>query len=321
MSKELIKEKLNKFGSDKEQFLFILSYDLSKFYIQKLSTLPKNMKFQIDSQVNVELKRKIVLEKFPITFDEYKKKFDFLQEEIKKGNSYLCNLTAKTKIKTSFGLDEIYENVHAKFKLRFQNKNDNFVCFSPERFIEIKDNKIFTYPMKGTIDNSIPNAQDLILNDKKEMAEHTMVVDLLRNDLGIVGSKVRVDMFRYVEKINAGNKKLFQVSSKISANLQNNWHENIGDILTSLLPAGSITGTPKKKTIEILNKVEDYDRGFYTGIFGFFDGENLDSSVMIRFIEIDKKGELFYKSGGGITCDSNVELEYQELLDKIYLPF
>ena len=111
------------------------------------------------------------------------------------------------------------------------------------------------------------------------------------------------------------------MSSKISANLQNNWHENIGDILTSLLPAGSITGTPKKKTIEILNKVEEYDRGFYTGIFGFFDGENLDSSVMIRFIEIDKKGELFYKSGGGITCDSNVELEYQELLDKIYLPF
>jgi para-aminobenzoate synthetase component I len=175
--------------------------------------------------------------------------------------------------------------------------------------------------MKGTIDASIVNAQARILGDIKEMAEHTMVVDLLRNDLGIVGSKVRVEKFRYVEKINAGNKKLFQVSSKISANLQNNWHENIGDILTSLLPAGSITGTPKKKTIEILNKVEEYDRGFYTGIFGVFDGVNLDSSVMIRFIEKDKNAELFYKSGGGITCDSNVELEYQELLDKIYLPF
>ena len=321
MSKELIKEKLNKFGSDKEPFLFILSYDLSKFYIQKLSTLPKNIKFQIDSQVNVELKRKIVLEKFPITFDEYKKKFDFLQEEIKKGNTYLCNLTAKTKIKTSLGLDEIYENVHAKFKLRFQNENDNFVCFSPERFIEIKDNKIFTYPMKGTIDNSIPNAQDLILNDKKEMAEHTMVVDLLRNDLGIIANNVRVDKFRYVDIINAGDKKLLQVSSKISATLEENWNERIGDILTSLLPAGSITGTPKKKTIEILENIEDYNRDFYTGIFGIFDGQNLDSSVMIRFIEENEKGDKFYKSGGGITCDSNVLNEYQELIDKIYLPF
>ena len=323
MSKELIKEKLNKFGFEKEPFLFVLSYDLSKFYIEKLSNLPSTIKFELNFKEHQKTKtvQENKLEKIPLSFKEYKKKFDILQNEIKEGNSYLLNLTAKTKIKTALSLENIYKNTQARFKLRFQNQNENFVCFSPERFVEIKKNKISTYPMKGTIDSSIINAQARILGDIKEMAEHTMVVDLLRNDLGIVGSKVRVDKFRYVEKINAGNKKLFQVSSKISANLQNNWHENIGDILTSLLPAGSITGTPKKKTIEILNKVEEYDRGFYTGIFGFFDGENLDSSVMIRFIEIDKKGELFYKSGGGITCDSNVELEYQELLDKIYLPF
>ena len=323
MSKELIKEKLNKFGFEKEPFLFVLSYDLSKFYIEKLSNLPSTIKFELNFKEHQKTRtvQENKLEKIPLSFKEYKKKFDILQNEIKEGNSYLLNLTAKTKIKTALSLEDIYKNTQARFKLRFQNQNENFVCFSPERFVEIKKNKISTYPMKGTIDSSIINAQARILGDIKEMAEHTMVVDLLRNDLGIVGSKVRVEKFRYVEKINAGNKKLFQVSSKISANLQNNWHENIGDILTSLLPAGSITGTPKKKTIEILNKVEDYDRGFYTGIFGFFDGENLDSSVMIRFIEIDKKGELFYKSGGGITCDSNVELEYQELLDKIYLPF
>ena len=323
MSKELIKEKLNKFGFEKEPFLFVLSYNLSKFYIEKLSNLPSTIKFELNFKEHQKTKtvQENKLEKIPLSFKEYKKKFDILQNEIKEGNSYLLNLTAKTKIKTALSLENIYKNTQARFKLRFQNQNENFVCFSPERFVEIKKNKISTHPMKGTIDSSIINAQARILGDIKEMAEHTMVVDLLRNDLGIVGSKVRVDKFRYVEKINAGNKKLFQVSSKISANLQNNWHENIGDILTSLLPAGSITGTPKKKTIEILNKVEEYDRGFYTGIFGFFDGENLDSSVMIRFIEINKNGELFYKSGGGITCDSNVELEYQELLDKIYLPF
>lgn len=323
MSKELIKEKLNKLGSSKEPFLFVLSYDLDKFYIEKLSEISSTIKFELNFKEHQKIKttQNSKLEKFPLSFENYKKKFDILQNEIKEGNSYLLNLTAKTNIKTTFSLDEIYENTNAKFKLRFQNQDENFVCFSPERFIEIKKNKIFTYPMKGTIDASFVNAEARILGDIKEMAEHTMVVDLLRNDLGIVGSKVRVDKFRYVEKINAGNKKLFQVSSKISATLQNNWHERIGDIITSILPAGSITGTPKKKTIEILNKVEDYDRGFYTGIFGVFDGENLDSSVMIRFIEVDKNGELFYKSGGGITSDSNVNLEYQELLDKIYLPF
>ena len=323
MSKELIKEKLNKFGFEKEPFLFVLSYDLNEFYIEKLSLLPSSIKFELNSKEHQKDKivKKSILNKFPISFEEYKNKFDKLQEEIKKGNSYLLNLTAKTKIETLHSLDDIYENVEAKFKLKFKNDKNDFVCFSPERFVEIKKNKIFTYPMKGTIDANIPNAQARILGDTKEMAEHTMVVDLLRNDLGIVGSKVRVDKFRYVEKINAGNKKLLQVSSKISANLQNNWHENIGDIITSILPAGSITGTPKKKTVEILNRVEDYDRSFYTGIFGVFDGINLDSSVMIRFIEANKDGQMFYKSGGGITIDSNVLIEYQELLDKIYLPF
>jgi para-aminobenzoate synthetase component 1 len=321
LSKDLIKEKLNKFGSLKEPFLFVLSYDLSKFYIQKLSLLPSSIKFEFDSKETKNRIQEALLEKFPINFEQYKIKFDLLQEEIKNGNTYLCNLTAKTKIKTSLSLDEIYELVQSKFKLRFQNENDNFVCFSPERFIEIKENKIFTYPMKGTIDASIPNAKEIILKDIKEMAEHTMVVDLLRNDLGIIASNVKVDKFRYIEKINAGDKKLLQVSSQISANLENNWNERIGDILTSLLPAGSITGTPKKKTVEILEKLEDYNRDFYTGIFGVFDGKNLDSSVMIRFIEEDIEKNKFYKSGGGITCDSNALNEYQELIDKVYLPF
>lgn len=322
MSKELIKEKLNKFGLEKEPFLFVISYDFSKFYIEKISQIPSNIKFQLDEKENLEKSfKKTKLEKFPITFKEYEKKFDILQEEIKKGNSYLLNLTAKTKIQTSLSLDEIYENTKSKFKLRFQNENDNFVCFSPERFVQIMDNKICTYPMKGTIDASILNAKEKILADKKEMAEHTMVVDLLRNDLGIIGSNVRVENFRYVETINAGDKKLLQVSSKISANLEDNWSDKIGDILSSILPAGSITGTPKKKTVEILKNIENYDREFYTGVFGVFDGKNLDSSVMIRFIQKELNDELYYKSGGGITCDSKAKLEYEELIDKIYLPF
>ena len=322
MSKELIKEKLNKFGLEKEPFLFVISYDFSKFYIEKISQIPSNIKFQLDEKENLEKSfKKTKLEKFPLTFKEYEKKFDILQEEIKKGNSYLLNLTAKTKIQTSISLDEIYENTKSKFKLRFQNERDDFVCFSPERFVQIMDNKICTYPMKGTIDASILNAKEKILADKKEMAEHTMVVDLLRNDLGIIGSNVRVENFRYVETINAGDKKLLQVSSKISANLEDNWSDKIGDILSSILPAGSITGTPKKKTVEILKNIENYDREYYTGVFGVFDGKNLDSSVMIRFIQKELNDEMYYKSGGGITCDSKAKLEYEELIDKIYLPF
>ena len=316
-----LKEILNKFGSDKEPFLFVLSYDLEKSYIEKLSKLPKNIKYNINENPNNNIDFKTTLEKKPIHFKEYKSKFDILQEEIKKGNTYLANLTTKTKIYTDYSLNDIFDKVDPKFKLLFENNNEKFVCFSPEKFVQINENKILTYPMKGTIDSSIKNAKTLILGDIKEMAEHTMVVDLLRNDLSINASHVRVDDFRFVDTINAGDKKLLQVSSKISGNLSENWNEKLGDILTSMLPAGSITGTPKKKTIEIINNIEGYDRGYYTGICGIYDGKKLDSYVLIRFIEEDKKGNKFYKSGGGITCDSDANKEYQEMLDKVYLPF
>jgi para-aminobenzoate synthetase component 1 len=146
-----------------------------------------------------------------------------------------------------------------------------------------------------------------------------MVVDLLRNDLSMVAKQVRVNKFRYVDKIKAGQKSLLQISSKITGVLETNWHERIGDILLPLLPAGSISGAPKIKTLEIINKVENYNRGFFSGVFGYFDGSKLDSAVMIRFIE-QKNGQFIYKSGGGITIDSNPQLEYEEMLDKIYIP-
>ena len=295
----------------------MISYDLKKYFIKPLKNLDEDIKFGISSDDKKTFKQKENLKKYPISFDDYKKKFDYVQEQIASGNTYLLNLTAKTKIDTKLSLDEIFEIADAKFKLKFKDK---FVCFSPERFIKIKKNKIYTYPMKGTIDANIPNARAKILGDMKEMAEHTMVVDLLRNDLGIVSKKVRVEKFRYIDEIKAGEKRLLQVSSKISGELEENWTENLGNILVSLLPAGSITGTPKRKTVNIIKDIEEYERDYYTGIFGVFDGKSLDSSVMIRFIEKDEGGELFYKSGGGITCDSNVRLEYQELLDKIYIP-
>ncbi|MGJ0297355.1 aminodeoxychorismate synthase component I [Aliarcobacter cryaerophilus] len=313
------KDNLNKFGSLKEPFLFLISYDLEKIYIEKIQNLSQNIKFEIDSKNKKNIKD-YSLKKYPISFDEYKKKFDLIQDEIKNGNSYLLNLTAQTKIDTNLTLDDIYEASSSLLKLRVKIDNLDFVCFSPEKFIYIKDNKIYTYPMKGTIDTNLTDAKNILLNNKKELAEHTMVVDLLRNDLGKVAKNIKVEEFRTFSKIITKDRELFQTSSIISGDLQNNWQEKIGDILSNILPAGSITGTPKKSTIEILKNIENYDRGFYSGIFGIFDGINLQSFVLIRFIE-NINNELFYKSGGGITSDSIAKEEYEELLNKVYLPF
>lgn len=256
------------------------------------------------------------LTKQPIDYKRYKIGFDKIIEHIKAGETYLLNYTCSTPVKTTLTLKEIYQKAHAKFKLRFK---DEFVCFSPERFIKIVGNTISTYPMKGTIDAAITDAKEKILENKKEMAEHVMVVDLLRNDLGIVARDIKVEQFRYVEHLKTGEKELLQVSSKITAQLPSSWREDFGTIIRSLLPAGSISGTPKRSTIAIIEEVEEHKRGFFTGVFGYFDGQNFDSAVMIRFIE-KQNGNLVYKSGGGITLDSNAQEEYQEMLDKIYIP-
>lgn len=294
----------------------MINFDMSSYDIIDLKNLPNDITYNINTQ-SVYKNHNIKLTKQPINFKNYKIKFDKIQNHINNGNSYLLNLTSKTSIKVNAQLKDIYNVANAKFKLYYKDK---FICFSPERFIQIENNKISTYPMKGTIDANIKNAEDILLNDKKELAEHTMVVDLLRNDLSIISSNVKVEKFRYCEKIKAGDKELLQISSKITGKLKNDWENNIGNIITSLLPAGSITGTPKKKTVEIIKDVEQYERNYFTGIFGVYDGKTLDSGVMIRFIEKDKDGNLTYKSGGGITSDSNSKKEYQEMCDKIYIP-
>jgi len=319
--------------------------------------------------------RKKIVAKFPIPFNHYLSAFQKVIREIEKGNSYLLNLTFPSLIFTNYNLLEIYNSTPAPFKLYFKGK---FVCFSPERFIKVEGNQIFTYPMKGTIDATIPDAENKILNNQKEMAEHIMVVDLLRNDLGIVGRKVRVTKFRYIDKIYAGRTPLLQVSSEITATLPTDWEKGWREWLPLLLPAGSISGTPKRKSVEIIRKVERYRRGYYTGIFGIVDEERkrLDSGVIIRYLErveewesfkkldvgklgigelgigkletnklesgklevskleIDKlgieeaskkewkeswKNVWIYKSGGGITIDSNPYSEWKELIRKIYL--
>ena len=309
-------EFLNSLGKRREPFLFISDFKAQKLEVILLKDLESSdVEFCIDENYTYK-EHTHSLNTTPIDFKKYDEKFNAVIEKIKSGETYILNLTQATKIESKQTLKTIFNVANAHYKLRFKDK---FVCFSPEKFIQIEDNTIHTFPMKGTIDASLENAEEKILADSKEMAEHIMIVDLLRNDLSIVATDVEVKEFRYISKIEAGNKNLLQVSSHISGKLQENWHEKIGTILKSLLPAGSISGAPKKNTLEIIEKVEEYERGFFSGVFGVYNGETLDSGVMIRFIEKTEDG-FIYKSGGGITLDSNVKLEYEELQDKIYLP-
>lgn len=326
--------KINDFASKGIPFLFIGDFEGENCMIEALENLDEEeIKFWVNGKHNYlkseSLAFEVKLQKSPISFSQYKIAFDNVQKNIFQGNSFLTNLTCETPINLNISLLEVFERSEAKYKIYVKDK---FVCFSPEIFVQIdKEGKISSFPMKGTIDAALPDAVQTIQNDKKEFYEHTTIVDLIRNDLSKVAEKVWVEKFRYIDRIKTNDKQeILQVSSQVSGLLSSDWRENLGEILFKMLPAGSISGAPKEKTLEIIAQAEEYtypaqfektsyNRGFYTGICGIFDGETFDSGVMIRFIE-QKPDGLVFKSGGGITSNSIAQKEYDEMIQKIYVP-
>ncbi len=311
---------MNRRGKAGEAFAFLIDFDFQKPRLFSLKNSSDEILWQTPFHCNFQ-KKKLKNEPFrwdteSISAKHYANAFLKVQEEIHNGNTYLLNLTFPSKVNTNLKLEEIFHRSSALYKLFLK---DSFVCFSPEIFIRISNGIISSYPMKGTIDATLADAEEILKNDPKELAEHNTIVDLIRNDMSLVAENVCVENFRYIDHIKSNRGELLQMSSKITGKLPDDYAENIGNIITQMLPAGSICGAPKKKTVEIIKAVEAYERGYYTGVFGIFDGKNLDSCVLIRFIEQTSNGQIF-KSGGGITYLSNCENEYNELIQKVYVP-
>jgi len=313
-------ERMNSLGQEKVPFLFIVDFEMEKPLIFPLTDVdPKLILFDVNGFTNVETQTpflEVAIDKFPESLESYKRKFEKVFAHLEYGDSFLTNLTIRTKIKLSQTLQDVFFLSEAKYKLLF---HDQFLLFSPETFIRIVDGSIYCHPMKGTIDAAIPGAREKILASVKELSEHVTIVDLIRNDISQVASDVRVTRFRYVDEIRTNSKTLLQVSSEIIGYLGEDYRSQLGDILVRLLPAGSVSGAPKPKTLDIIKDVESGKRGYYTGVFGIFDGQNVDSAVMIRFIE-KENGLYYYRSGGGITTQSDVTSEYLEAIDKVYVP-
>ena len=314
---------MNRLGLSGRPFIFVVDYKQEQVWVAEPEEVePGEVLYDLNGVTNVTSKAETFPEKYvewetnPVSFETYSRSFRTVTEHIYAGNSYLVNLTCATPVRTNLTLKEIFYLSHAPYKLWVKER---FVVFSPEIFVRIENGFIYSYPMKGTIDASLPDARERILADRKEEAEHATIVDLIRNDLSQVASEVTVSRYRYIDELQTNRGRLLQVSSEIRGKLSEDWKASLGDILFRLLPAGSITGAPKKKTMEIIGEAETYERGFYTGVMGYFDGHRLDSAVMIRFIG-QEGGDFLFKSGGGITSQSDLESEYNEMKQKVYVP-
>ena len=377
-------------ASQDEPFLFVINYQGDKAFIRLLSDInPEECLFDFEGRGNFSHARKETLKEEilkketlkeetsettwqiePPLYEDYERSFNIVKSNIMAGNSYLTNLTCRVPVSCNLSLEEIFHRAKGKYKLLLRRKRTQaedkahlkeenieenltpFVCFSPETFVRIKGGRIYSYPMKGTLDASLPNAEKQLMEDRKEAAEHATIVDLIRNDLSRVAEDVRVDKYRYIDVLHTNKGDILQTSSEISGRLPEDYPHHLGEILDAQLPAGSITGAPKDKTMQIIQEAEGYDRGFYTGIMGIYDHGELNSAVMIRFIEEETspvdfetdgeknfkasegKGDeasegkrdeasrkLYFKAGGGITSKSDCRKEYEEVIQKIYLPF
>ncbi|MCB0656031.1 MAG: aminodeoxychorismate synthase component I, partial [Saprospiraceae bacterium] len=230
--------------------------------------------------------------------------------------SQLLSLTFPTRIRTNATLMELFQITQAPYKLWIK---DACTVFSPEAFVRINQDTISTFPMKGTNAQAAYKNREVLLEDARENAEHATVVDVLRNDLTKIADGVELVKYRYVDQVNTAKGQLLQTSSVIQGQIKEELKRNFGTILASIFPPGSVTGSPKDKTTRIIRRIEVQPRGYYTGIMGYFDGLQLDSAVLIRYVEQTPDG-YFFRSGGGITRQSDWLAEYHEMLAKCELP-
>jgi para-aminobenzoate synthetase/4-amino-4-deoxychorismate lyase len=245
-----------------------------------------------------------------------------IKKYIEAGDAYQVNYTFKCKFKfegsyTSL-LKSLIFNQSAQFTTFINDKENIIISLSPELFFSTDGQRITCKPMKGTVKRGINLASDIyqknyLKSDQKFHAENLMILDLLRNDLGKISefNSVHVDHLFKVEKYES----LFQLVSEVSAQVRSNisWKQ----IFASLFPCGSVTGAPKIRTMEIINQLENGNRGLYTGSIGLFMPDKTVFNVSIRTLTVVKKNNLGELGiGSGITWDSEPLSEYNETLLK-----
>lgn len=261
-----------------------------------------------------------------VDMDEYHASIMSIKESIENGDTYQTNYTIR--LNSEFRGDDI-----ALFQKLKKAQRSNYCAYlntgehsilsaSPELFFHLEGDQVTTRPMKGTIERGKSFAEDeanasWLYHSEKNRAENVMIVDLLRNDLGIVAEPgtVHVPKLFEIEQYPTVHQMTSTIAATISENIQ------LVDIFKALFPCGSITGAPKISTMEIISNLEKTPREVYCGAIGYITpNQEAIFNVPIRTVVIDQKsGHATYGVGGGITWDSTTEGEYHEVLAKASL--
>jgi len=253
--------------------------------------------------------------------EKFLEKIEEIKYHILEGDIYILNFSHKFTVDYPFSKEELFSTLlkqnPAKYSAFLKYKDFSILSSSPELFIDRKGEDITTKPIKGTVRKKETEKENKVqieslLNSEKENAELSMIVDLERNDLGKICDIGTVKVEKHREIMELPN--LFHTVSTVTGKVDKN--KNPIDIITAMFPGGSISGTPKIKAMQLIEDLEDYKRGVYTGSIGYigFNGDIL-LNIAIRTM-ICKEEKIQFSVGGGIVLDSNPEDEYNETLDK-----
>jgi para-aminobenzoate synthetase / 4-amino-4-deoxychorismate lyase len=251
-----------------------------------------------------------------ISREDYAGDIAEIQRYIAQGDTYQVNHTFRLKSQVFGHPLCLYQTLRTRQPVRFgayiETESRTILCFSPELFIKSEGGVITAKPMKGTLSNAAGSAHDLA-NNEKDRAENLMITDLIRNDLGricITGSIAVPTLFE-VEAVGS----VYQMTSTITGKLRDGL--SLLEILQAAFPCGSVTGAPKKRTMEIIRALERAPRNLYCGSIACFEPNgDFQMNVVIRTLEIDSAGQCEMGMGSGVTIDSNAELEWQECVAK-----
>ena len=240
---------------------------------------------------------------------------------IKEGDIFQVVLSNRFEAQMEGSLFDAYRVLRttnpSPYMFYFSGADGEIAGASPETLVKLEENTLYTFPLAGTRRRGETPEEDLqleheLLQDGKELAEHNMLVDLGRNDIGKISKIGSVDVIKYMSIERYSH--VMHIGSTVSGQIRED--KDALDAVDAILPAGTLSGAPKLRACEIINELENNKRGIYGGAIGYvsFTG-NLDTCIAIR-LAFTKNGKVFIRSGAGIVADSVPENEYRECLQK-----
>ncbi len=296
--------------------------DLENNYKKAFEDINK-IKELITKMPNLEEKKNIIIKKPESidNYDEYENKLNIVKKHIYDGDIFQCVFSRRFKGKMEGDLYNTYRVLRglnpSPYMIYFNSDDVEIAGASPETLVRKINDKVTTFPIAGTRPRGKDEKEDIMLEeslrvDEKELAEHNMLVDLGRNDIGKISKFGSVDVtrYQYIQKFS----HVMHITSTVNGKIRDD--KDAIDALQALLPAGTLSGAPKIRACQIIDELEPVRRGIYGGAIGYIDFRgNLDMCICIR-TAIKKGDDIYVQSGGGIVLDSVAKNEYLETENK-----